>query len=440
MSIKVTERISGLRKAMMLSALFFSLFFCFTACKKTGELTPAFSEGDLNARYTDTITVRTTTLYDDSIRTDETSRSLFGVFNDPVFGITKASFYTQTSLSTTDLQFPAGAVMDSMVLELTYDKYYGRSGQSIKLQVFELSEALSIDEDYYSYSTLGILTPAVGIKTFVPDLTDTLSSDTTNYVPKVRVKLDQAFADKIFNHGSFSSNEEFIEFFKGFHVMPDTTSLPAPGEGVIVNFNILSSTSNLLLYYHFPSGDGGIQNEEYEFAINSGSSRFSHFSHDYSGTPIPAAVQNQQAEVSYIQPMGGLTTRIEFPYLESLTRERNITVNKAELLITVNAGSNDEFAAPDRLVALSRNEEGENVFLPDFFEGTEYFGGNLDINSQTYRFNIARYIDQLINEKSTSEPLYLIVSGSAVTANRLILNSGKHPTAKIKLRLTFTQL
>jgi hypothetical protein len=92
------------------------------------------------------------------------------------------------------------------------------------------------------------------------------------------------------------------------------------------------------------------------------------------------------------------------------------------------------------MVLLIKDESGTNVFVPDFFEGTDYFGGSFDINTQRYRFNLARYMDQLINEKIDDQGLFLVVSGNAVNANRLILNSGRNKTNPLKLRLTYTQL
>src|SRR5690606_11810306 len=161
---------------------------------------------------------------------------LFGVFNDPVFGLSKSSIYSQFTLSTTDLRFPDGAVMDSMVLQLVYDDYYGKPNQTLGLKVYELTESISADESYYNTSSVSAGSAPIGNISFIPDLTDTISDDSTGYEPRVRIKLDQAFADKIFNQAPFSDNDEFVEFFKGFHIAPDTSSLPASGDGAIVEF------------------------------------------------------------------------------------------------------------------------------------------------------------------------------------------------------------
>ena len=89
-----------MRKVMLLSALFFlCIVFFFNSCKKDGELVPEFDSGNANIMKTDTFTIVTSLAKEDSIRTDVSIYNLLGIYNDPVFGPTASSFYTQATLN-----------------------------------------------------------------------------------------------------------------------------------------------------------------------------------------------------------------------------------------------------------------------------------------------------------------------------------------------------
>src|ERR1700739_4280276 len=69
----------------------------FTSCNpNSGIGSNVLPAGDvINANFQDTSTVRVYTLLKDSDFTLRTSSCMLGSYNDPVFGMEKASFYTQ---------------------------------------------------------------------------------------------------------------------------------------------------------------------------------------------------------------------------------------------------------------------------------------------------------------------------------------------------------
>ena len=138
--------------------------------------------------------------------------------------------------------------------------------------------------------------------------------------------------------------------------------------------------------------------------------------------------------------MGGVRVRLDFPHLRNLTDQGNVSLNKAELIFNVVPDDTTIYPPPTRVLLVTKNEVGDDVFIDDFFEGTDFFGGQYDFNSNTIKFNIARHLDGIINEKLVDRGLFAIVSGSAVNANRLVFYAGNHPVDPISLRLTFTQL
>ena len=429
-----------LRKVVKLSAFFFSGLLLLISCRKSGELIPENSAADLQALKVDTTTVSSLSMYNDSLRTDETSRSVFGVFNDPVFGTTIASNYLQFNLSTTQLEFPAGTTIDSVVLIAVYENAYGNLESEVGLNVREIDEAIIEDNSYFSNSRVALKPNSIGSITFLPNFTDSTFEDTTISFPHARITLDKEIGERILSHGLFEGNDDFVDFFKGICLEPDTTNLPPPGDGLLTIFNYLSDDTRIRIYYNYPDNGSGAQFATYELNVSSGSPRFSNYRHKFTGAPIVDELYNPKKEVNYVQPLGGIKTKITFPNLKNFLKPGSVVINKAELEIHVKEGTYDEYPVPTRLVVITEDDNGTDLFVPDYFEGSSYFGGSYDVNSDTYKFNIARYLNQLVNEETNDNGLFLIVSGSAILANRLILNSGNAPENRMRLKITYTQL
>ena len=430
----------GMRKAMMFSALFFCGVAILSSCRKTGELTPENQEGALNANFTDTLTIQSLTILDNELRTDLTSRSLFGVYNDEIFGKTTGSSYVQFNLSTAQLQFPSGTSIDSVVLKIAFDNVFGNEEYVHKMNVYELSEAFEEEGEYFNTSTLAFNSTAIGTASFVPDLTDSTSSDTSITGPHISIPLDISIGQRILDHGLFEDNADFVDLFKGIHCENDPSTDPAIGDGNLTYLNFISENTKMFVYYTFPSDDGSQISEKYEFLVGTSTPRFTNYTHDFTNSPVIDQLDQTGLEENYVKPLGGLKTKIMLPNLQNIAANGSVVINKAELILTIAEGSDDELVPPSRLVLLTQDEDGENVFLTDFFEGTDYYGGEYDINSGTYKFNIARHINELLNENKVDRGLFLFVSGSSVNANRLILQSGSASENKMLLNLTYTQL
>ena len=247
------------RKATMLSAVFFLLItFTFTSCKKDGELEPDFDGGNVNINRVDTFSIVTSLVKEDSIRTDVSSLNLLGLFNDPVFGLSSASFFTQVTLNGLNVDFGTGAVLDSAVLTMAYSNLYGDTASPMSINVFEVTQQMSPDDAYYSNQKLTYNSTPIVSTTFTPKLNDSVyvTFDSTNKAPHLRINLGNTFGNKIMAESgtaNLANNSSFTQFFKGFYITTtdsvQNTSL-APGQGSIVYFNMNSSLSTLTLYYN----------------------------------------------------------------------------------------------------------------------------------------------------------------------------------------------
>jgi hypothetical protein len=119
----------------------------------------------------------------------------------------------------------------------------------------------------------------------------------------------------------------------------------------------------------------------------------------------------------------------------------NVAVNEAKLTLPL-ADITQFYDAPVRLALVEKMEDGSYDFLPDQYEGEDYFGG--DYKSGRYMFRITRYIQNLIKDSTyVNRGLYLFVNSESVNPESVIL-SGFQPssdtTARMKLEIIYTDL
>lgn len=403
----------------------------------------------LNAQFTDTLTLITHTVADDSIPTKNVAPMLLGNMNDPVFGISKASIFTQVTLVKANPVFGT-ATLDSAVLSIVYSsgQYYGTLSAQ-KFKVYEVTEALSKDSTYYS-NRMVQYGAELGSAYLTPNLTSSVTithDDTITYPPHLRIRLDKDYFQK-FLEPSFASNytgnDVFQPVFKGLYIA-SSTGAPT-GQGGIFYMDQSNSYTRITLYYH-----NATDTTSYYFGFSKDATfpRFSHFEHDYSAaaeikTQLNSGNTIQQDKV-FVQPMGGVRTKITMPYLNDLFSLGKIVINKAELILPVDPASlpaSDSIYIPHpKLVATIADSALGPVIMPDYFEGATYFGGDYDADKKEYRFNIARYLQQVLSGKRENQGLYIIANARPTTANRVqLVGGGSSLTNRIRLKITYTPL
>lgn len=402
-------------------------------------------KGDLlNAVVNDTASIITYTLAEDSLKTDDlpSGTALLGSYNDPIFGYTEGSLYTQFRLPTNSPSL--SGTLDSIVLSLAYEggsAVYGTTASAQTFKVYQVIQDISLQSAYYSNQSLNIYPSPVGSITFLPNITQQVNVGGVMEKAQLRIKLDQNFGNLLMTAGpNLSSNETFTQFFKGLHIAPENGA-QAPGEGALLPFTLLDSDSKLTLYYH-----SSTDTAEYALEVNSSAARFSRFEHNYAGTPVQAQLANPSLgqDLAYIQSMAGVKTKVVFPHITHFTDSGRIAVNRAELVIKADPATvTTEYPAPERLFLVPVTSTGANGDLlrwPDFEQGTAYYGGTYIAAAKEYRFNITRYVQSIIDKKATDYGLYLLVSGAAVNPERVVIGGGSNAANSMKLRLTYTKL
>ncbi|MCO6499388.1 MAG: DUF4270 family protein [Vicingus serpentipes] len=428
------------RKIYLLSALLFiALLF---SCKKDGELSPDFDLSAVSIQFTDTLSIEAIVVKEDSFRTDLSEFYLLGLYHDPLFGVKSSSIYTNVKLAGST-NFGSGFSIDSIVLTLAYAGLYGNPNSSMSINVYELSSPLDESKNYYSNDTAAYNSTLLKSLTFTPNLTDSVLTaiDGVMHAPHLRIKIDDpTFISNFESDTLYSDNAALNNVLGGLYITTAnnvTNSSLIAEEGSIAYFDMHSSLSTVTIYYKNATTDS----LQESFLIDADTKKFSRFAHNYTGTDIEKHLTNSVSKdttVSYLSSMAGVRTKLKVPYLKTLLKDGNIIINKAELTIPVAINTSGNYDTPLAAIGLAAiNANGEAIFTPD---ATSYdYCGCLNTSTNTYTFDVSRYVHQLLYETSTDYGMYLIARGGAVNANRLVFGSSYNAFSPLKLNITYSK-
>ena len=422
-----------------------SIIIFISSCKEPDDIGLIIQPtGDLlEANYIDTFTVVAYTVIDDSISTDEVFYNLLGAYFDPVFGYTNAAFYSQFRLPESNVNFGENPILDSAFLCLAYSgDYYGKNTTNqIKVRVLEVFENLYKDSTYYCYSQHQTDVNYIASQNVVPNIEDSVVVDGITYAPHLRVKLDPAWAQKFMDASAtdLENNDNFLQFFKGLYVDAEPLGSPTK-QGSILYFNMISSLSNITLYYH----NSEDTEANYSLVVNGECARYNVFNHNgYTDahTDLQQQLSGNMAggkDNLFLQPMAGTKIKINFPHFENMDK---FAINKAVLIIPVDEifSDIDNYSPPNNLSLVKLDSEGNYQFVQDQAMSSATFGGAYDETNKRYVFLLSRYLQDLILGKEEDYGLYLMVSGSAINANRVVLN-GTACENQFKIAVTYTVL
>ncbi len=384
-------------------------------------------------------------VYESSLRSDETTQALLGSYYDPEFGKHSAAFLTQLLLSENQPDFGSGAVLDSVILNLAIKKHYGDVSETTgkqRFKVYAMNADISKDAAYYSstlpsnyYTESDLLADT----TLLPNpLSSIITSDGSVIPASLRIRLNKnKFAHFLSSDysGYFVSNATFISLLKGLSLVTQTSG-QVSGAGAILYLDLLNTYSKMTFYFHNSSSSS----KSFNFIINSSCARINTFTHDYSPAPKITEQMNENLsdfESSYLQSMAGLKIKLTMPFLQSWRDSLPMAISKAEIVFTAAPGSLDTYYSPVKLQLVAIDSLGANLLMDDnILEDENYFGGFFTSSTSSYTFNITRHFQQVLDGKRKDYGYYLQCIGGTNTADRLILQSG----SGIKLKLTYTKL
>jgi len=463
----MTMRYKNFQLCLLLA--FAALFSCSDPALIGSEL---LEEDQANLQFTSDIPIQAKSFNGTPLQTYspfaalQLTRHLFGNFEDPLMGITKASIYTQIALgaqSTPDFTIRS---FDSIVLSLAYDTLggYGNINEAYGLEVYQLTEDMSNIADYFSDQTFMTGDTAIGSLNFVPAFnqrvnikeytTNNIDGDTVSADPHVRIHLNTDKLAAIFGDTAiYQGDVAFQNAFKGIHIRPTTTT-----NSGLLSFDFSNTISRISLYYKT-----GSELKEFQLDFNAGNARVLSLAKNQEGAFVEPFLSGNSDSLLFLQGMAGANTEIMFPELDGF---ENIVVNKAELELTVatiDGNSAALYPLTQQLIASQLNNTDKEI-LTDVRSAlfanttirTEVFGGipvveiENGVTLTKYKINISGYFQQIVEGTSVEgfnlssgveqTSLYFQLPPKPSDPSRVIFYGPNHPTYPLKLNLTYTKL
>jgi hypothetical protein len=435
------------------------MLIALTGCKEQSSIgVDILPAGDLiTIRSTSQAEILSFTHSEDSIRTDEASKSLLGSFTDSLFGNTTIGFAAQYRL----YGFPDfgrnNPQPDSINLYLYYRIIYGDTITKQRFKVFELESAINPDESYRQNVDLKSMASEklLGQIEYTPRVKlDSTSKDT--FYQLINIPLDFSLAEKLFYADSLKqiNNDIFLEFFKGLYI--ETEKQNSQG-GAILSLETTASGnfrgSAVVISYHNDSLKSKLDvNKDsvllMPYIISTYSARVNNIKHDYSETPFYHNLNSETVQDSliYVQATGGLKSRILIEGLsswrDSILIRGNDTIphgiNKAELVFQIDtiASQVHKFPPPTQMLFTVVDSNGKEFLPKDYVFSPTFYGGGLR-KDYTYHFNITQHLQQIIDRKAENYGFYLTPAQKNNQANRVVLKGSTSKTG-IKLIITYS--
>ncbi len=265
--------------------------------------------------------------------------------------------------------------------------------------------------------------------------------------PQLRVRLDNFAATKLIaaDAAKFTNNTTFNNYLRGLFLKVTKEQANATGGITFLNLAATDVVSRLDVFYRSTNATGGQDTNVAAFNV---ALETASIKHDYDGTPVKAQLDNptQTFSTTYVQPMGGLKTKVTFPVLNQLKQLGNIAINKAELVVYTEENTTSVLKPAPALNLYQTDIAGQRQRLP------EQSISPFDNTKNRYIFNISTYIHWILLGKTEQYPLFIIssdirylnststnITPIATTAARSILAGKDHSKYKIKLNIYYTK-
>ena len=427
--------------------------------------------------FTDTLTIFTSSIKDDSIRIYDAfnvlSSHLCGVLDDPIFGRSTSEINAQlrvaAAIAATDTTAlmnisPGGTQLDSVVFVLEYDesRIFGNDNTNQIVSVYLLDESMDNLATYYSTDnfTAGDLLVSKTVKPSDIDTITIIENDTID-APSIRLVLSgpealllPIFSDILFKDSSsfqyYKSDDTLLQVLNGVKILVEDNTDP---KNLMMSFKLASSTfSGMFIHYHTLT-----DTSLYRFRFTSTAAQMTSFEHDYTGSTAAPFIDGVDDETDgeeyiFVQGMQGLNGKLRIPYTNGL---KNSIINQAQLELTIATMVPDDVPALstnplDQIFLSKKNEDGDLVIISDLNTALAIgnlggiFGGNLiektenNMVIQTYTMNISEHLQDMINGIESSDELFITTVSKAQSANRSIIFGTGHPTYAPKLNVTYT--
>ncbi|MEN9363781.1 MAG: hypothetical protein RI903_1090 [Bacteroidota bacterium] len=432
-----------------------SLFL--SSCDAPKEIGADLFSVEVGLNYTDTLTIKSGTVLMDSIQTGGNSTFLLGSYYHPELGYVSSNVFTQLANADT-LNSKATSIVDSLQMHLIYKNTQGDLSQPQTIELYRLADTLSTLTSYYTNSSVAIKPELLKRFSFVPKPIkkesangDSVQFDTLKF--QIPLALGKELISKYTDKAISGGGSAFRNYFRGLYIKSE-----AGKKASLLAFS--PTYSRMTLHWHNP-GDTTKYYLNYYFSLSNAyvteiNARFNQISAQRIG-PLAAIVKPgdkvsslKTNNTTYVQSGTGIVTKIELPYLLNLRGNRNVAVNKAELVFS----GIDKLDFNQTIGQLSLIEsDGSNKPLRNSY-GLKYIyseGGagvataTYDIATNSYTFNVTTLMQSMLSGKKANLGYLLTPAISADAAgNAKILNESGRFIAlnalKAKLKIYYSYI
>lgn len=442
------------------AALFCLLLLGLGACNDPFDVGGDLLDADqLDLDFTDTLTLQSVAMRDDSLPVYQSGRFLnryfVGQVADPIFGGVSAVTSTQIRLGSGNLPDFNEVTIDSLVLvvPILLEEYYGDENETFTVEVLRLLDNLDPSGDYFADTTLMTDGIVLGTQTLspvaLPDSVDValFDGDATPRTIRQPVSLRipvPGLIDELTNLDTtvFEADTTFTEILRGLQLR-----VQGSGGGLLaIDLSPNTNIPGLQLFYR---RDTSLF--QYRFPVSSTAAKVASYQNDFSTGLIEPFLGDagRSDSLIFVQGLAGAVTSLSIPGLNDLADE-NLLVNRATLDIFVAELPEDDtnFPTPDQLVLLERLDGGGLTATRDLALGLAegniptLHGGTLVPGGggapDFYRFNITAHVNAVLAGEVSSN-LQLSLQNKSTTPDRVVLYGAGHSQFPIRVQLSVTR-
>ncbi len=444
-----------------------------TACKENtvirADIVPIVD--NIHVFGTDTLTVNTKSIFDDSLTTSvyvsglDVYMGAGAITGDPFFGKTLESFYFQVRQPQASYTFDKTKYqIDSAVLVLPYSGFsWGDTSITAGTQTYtayQITGDFSKDSVYYTNSPDRTIDPTpigavtVSLGNLVRSKYDSTTVLGVKRAPHIRIRLSDAVRDNLINNSggdNYKDYPTFVSWFKGIYVTCNNTGNTIPY--FRLTGGDIFSTAGILMYYH-TIGAAVVDTLTVNYPFDPPNTAFyNKVTRDYTGSTAATYFASKAVSdnVIMIQNQPGAAADIHIPNVKNLPR---CIVNKAELIITqVSAPLDGVFSASSRIYPSGVDTNGESYTIADRYPTSSvtalaYIDGNVRTANigglifNQYVLNIPRELERAITERRKELRVRINGTQTFAGAYRFVAAGSNYsqPQSSIKFNIVYTKL
>jgi hypothetical protein len=420
------------------------------SCKKqTGNvIIEGQNTNSLQPFQTDTFTLFSRTIDEDSMPGNNLSYLLIGAMNDPLFGYSKATAFAKSKIIEPLNNFPNTIEPDSALLFIPMvgnNNFYGNRATVQKLLISVLAEGFNSGKVYYQSDKLksNLAVSSVYTGRIFQEGIDSIGYKKQKIkLPNgLLIKLSKDFAKYLQQMPStaYQTTDGLNKYLPGISIQPISDDL-SPGEGGYGVFDFknefsINDRAKILLYYS--------DTQTYVFGFDEQVKTLNYSeTGPYKEEIVRQLVSKEKTqEFSYVQSLSGTKNKIEIPYIYNLIAGGNVAINKAEIVFHIAENTaTPMYYAPPRLNLFQPLSSSSNRNSLTKDGGSSTFGGLLNEKGYYYKFDITRQIQGVLSSKANLNKeinnglLLTIPTDVPVSGSRVVIDN-----KKTRLIVTYTK-